>query len=123
MKKKQLKRIANNVRILRKLKYGNVFDKLINESTLVTQHNKLIECNNRNIHLSIQASSYLYCIPRINCNDNDIYTHFEIGVRNQNGYLVCLDSPYYGGDNVGGYVPRDVIQDIYLKLCAKGLKK
>lgn len=68
------------------------------------------------IKLSIQASSYHYCSPRLDMEDLSAYSHVEVGIidTNTGNFILPSDSridlpaldTYFHGE-VGAYVPYE----------------
>jgi hypothetical protein len=77
-------------------------------------NNKRIECAD-GFSMSVQASSFNYCEPRI--DDAKIYTEVEVGFPNDYESLIvdyAEDKENYTG-TVYGYVPSDIVTLV----CAK----
>lgn len=77
----------------------------------------------RDISLSVQAHFAVYCKPRKTLNDLTKYTAWEIGLLQKGTLAHPSDVPFlefrqewlelWGGDQVAGYVPTEMVQEIY----------
>jgi len=76
--------------------------------------NERIECAD-GFSMSVQASSYNYCQPRI--NDADVYTEVEVGFPSEYESLLApyADVPENYVGTVYAWVPSDII----VLVCAK----
>ena len=94
------------------------------------ENNNLIEFPvNRNLHLkygtmSIQASAYHYCTPRVNNLNIEDYKSFEIGVSCSSAEVDKMLKPYNFGEINNGEremklyknVPIELVEQVYLLL-------
>ena len=74
---------------------------------------KKLECND-GFKMSVQASEFHYCTPRIN---TDRYYEFEVGFPTEKEDLLMPYAEDYDNptDTVYGYVPIEVIEEIITK--------
>ena len=82
--------------------------------------------------LSIQASYAHYCQPRINSNDNFLYSNFEVALFENNEWLNPKDDDRFidmvwlkdvwesGKYAVGGYIPTNKVQELCNRLESLG---
>lgn len=78
---------------------------------------------NKELCLSIQASAMHYCTPRANVELEE-YTHFELAIIVNQGltHNLCILEKFerynelleYWEDGVFAYVPKDIIEDLYI---------
>jgi hypothetical protein len=88
--------------------------------------------------ISIQASKFHYCEPRETLGDLADYSEMEIAIFKNNKWVQPRDDEYIqqferfpeliehyedGDTAVGGWLPVDLIQDLYEYLCLSGETK
>lgn len=68
------------------------------------------------VTISIQAGEFVYSTPRLNGYNPDDYTYFEVALINTKGDFITDQFIDCGGDEVAGWVSRDVIDNIIYQL-------
>ena len=66
--------------------------------------------------LSIQAGQGVYSTPREDGLEPENYSHFEVAILNTLGEFVTDKFIHCGNDNVAGWVPRPVINNLIYQL-------
>ena len=68
------------------------------------------------VTISIQAGESLYSFPRENGLEPTSYTSFEVALLNSKGHFITKQLLDTGGDEVAGWVSRDVIDTLIYQL-------
>ena len=81
------------------------------------------------ISVSIQASQYHYCSPRLTYSNSDLYQHFEVALLVDGAWLNPSNHPklktlswakyWDGGSAIVNDMPRDIVTQILQDLSAK----
>ena len=68
------------------------------------------------VTISIQAGKDIYSTPREDGLEPESYSHFEVALINAKGEFVTDKFIDCGGDDVAGWVSRDVINNLIYQL-------
>lgn len=68
------------------------------------------------VTISIQAGKDIYSTPREDGLEPESYSHFEVALLNAKGDFITDQFIDCGGDEVAGWVSRDVINNLIYQL-------